>query len=129
MKITLDTNFLISATIWDYSESHKLLKKLLTTNAELFTSKQIMQEFAEVLIRDFQYKNEEIETLINSLMSSIKSIETTDNINFIKEDPDDDKILECAVSSSSEYIITYDNHLLKLKEYNGIKIIKPEDFP
>jgi len=44
----------------------------------------------------------------------------------IKEDPDDNKIIECAISSNSEFIITYDKHLLKVKEYKGIQIIRPE---
>jgi len=45
----------------------------------------------------------------------------------MKDDPDDNRVLECAIESSSDYIITYDGHLLKLKEYTGIKIIKPEE--
>ncbi|MBI5389261.1 hypothetical protein HZB01_02675 [Candidatus Woesearchaeota archaeon] len=45
----------------------------------------------------------------------------------VKEDPDDDMIIACAVASKSQFIITYDKHLLKLKEHKGIKIIKPEE--
>ena len=40
---------------------------------------------------------------------------------------DDNKVVECAIESFSDYIITYDGHLLKLKEYKGIKIMKPEE--
>ena len=51
MKISADTNFLISATQWDYSVSHKLLTKLIENNAEIFTTKEILDEFSEVLSR------------------------------------------------------------------------------
>ena len=46
---------------------------------------------------------------------------------MVKEDPDDDMIVECALESHSKYLITYDKHLLNLKEYHGIRIIKPEE--
>ena len=35
--------------------------------------------------------------------------------------------IECAAASSSDYIITYDKHLLKLKEFGKTKIITPEE--
>ena len=46
---------------------------------------------------------------------------------MVKDDPDDNKILECAYAAKVDYIITQDNHLLKLKEFEGIKIINPGD--
>ena len=41
----------------------------------------------------------------------------------IKEDPEDDKFLECAVAGKADFIVSGDKHLLKLKEFHGIKII------
>lgn len=46
---------------------------------------------------------------------------------MVKDDPDDNKVLDCALESNSKYIITYDLHLLNLKEHQGIRIIKPEE--
>ena len=43
-------------------------------------------------------------------------------------DPDDDRILECAVTAGSDYILSYDKDLLRLKEYAGIKIVTASDF-
>lgn len=48
-------------------------------------------------------------------------------VDAVKEDPDDNKIIECALESNAEYIISYDKHLLKLKEYQRIKIVRPEE--
>ena len=47
-------------------------------------------------------------------------------VDIVKDDPDDNIIIKCALESRSKYIVTYDPHLLNLKEHNGIKIIKPE---
>ena len=46
----------------------------------------------------------------------------------IKDDPDDNKILECAVAAAADYIISGDDHLLKHKELRGIKIVSPAEF-
>ncbi|PIN93488.1 putative toxin-antitoxin system toxin component, PIN family [Candidatus Pacearchaeota archaeon CG10_big_fil_rev_8_21_14_0_10_31_24] len=127
MKITLDTNFLISSTQWKNSVAHKILIKLIRNNYELFTTEEILTEFSEVLARDFEYENNEIEKILTNVLGFVKIIKPNIKIEVVKEDPDDDKIIECAISSSSDYIITYDKHLLNLKEYEEIKIITPEE--
>ena len=127
MKVTVDTNFLISATQWDYSVAHKLLKKLILSDTEIFTTQDILNETVEVLERDFEYSKNEANNIIKKILLFAKLIEPKQKINVIKDDPDDNKVIECAVESFSDYIITYDRHLLKLKEYKGIKIVKPEE--
>ena len=128
MKVTVDTNFLISATQWDYSVAHKLLKRIILSDAKIFTTQDILNETVEVLERDFEYSKNEANNIIKKILLFAKLIEPKQKINVIKDDPDDNKVIECAVESFSDYIITYDRHLLKLKEYKGIKIITPEEF-
>ena len=127
MKVTVDTNFLISATQWNYSVAHKLLKKFILSDAEIFTTQDILDETAEVLERDFGYNKEEVKNIIEKILLFVKLIEPKQKVEIIKDDPDDNKVIECAVESSSDYIVTYDGHLLKLKDYKGIKIMKPEE--
>jgi len=126
MNITVDTNFLISATQWGYSVSHKLLIKLIENDINIYTTNDILQEFSNVLERDFNYNSEEIANILKILLSFIYIIEPKEKLYIIKDDQDDNKIVECALSSYSEYILTYDKHLLNLKKFRGIKIINPE---
>jgi hypothetical protein len=42
-------------------------------------------------------------------------------MDAIAEDPTDDRILECAVASQSEYLVTGDNHLLRLGHFGVTK--------
>lgn len=46
----------------------------------------------------------------------------------IREDPDDDKVLACAVSVGADYLITGDSHLLKLGSFASVPIVTPADF-
>ena len=127
MKIAVDTNFLVSATQWDYSVSHKLLERLIRSNTEIFTTKEILDEFAEVLKRDFLYNEADIENLLEKILQFLTLVSPSMKIDVVKEDADDNKIIECAIESKAEYILSYDKHLLNLKEYDGIKIVRPEE--
>jgi len=116
------------STQWSYSIANKLLLKIIEKDVEVYTTMDIIEEFSEVLKRDFKYNDEEINTITSDILSLVKLIIPTKNVDVVKEDLEDNKIIECALESKSDYIITYDLHLLKLKEYRSIKIVKPEDF-
>ena len=127
MKVVLDTNILVSATQWDYSVSHKLLEKLIRNNAEIFSTAEILEEFAGILRRDFLNSEQEANSMVEKVIKFLTLVTPSKKVQVIKEDSADNKILECAMESEAEFIISYDKHLLKLGEYQGIKIMKPED--
>jgi len=122
MKITFDTNVLLSSTLWYGSVAHKLLFKLIN-----YSSMDILGEYNKILKRDFDYSEKEATIATESIFTFVNIVIPEQKLDIIKEDPDDNIILECAIASSSDYILTYDNHLLNLKEFRGIKIIKPEE--
>ena len=49
-------------------------------------------------------------------------------LSVITEDPDDDRVIECAVASGSRYIVSGDKHLLRLAHYENIRVIKVAEF-
>ena len=93
MKITADTNFLVSATQWDNSVAHKILVKLIEIDTEIFTTKDILNEFSEVLQRDFEYNEEETNEIIEKVTSFVILVEPKEKLNVVKEDADDNKVL------------------------------------
>ena len=48
-------------------------------------------------------------------------------VDLIEKDPSDNMILECALESEVQYIISGDSHLLELKEVERIIIVKTKD--
>jgi predicted nucleic acid-binding protein len=46
----------------------------------------------------------------------------------IKENPSDNRILECAVAAGSDYIVSGDKDLLRLGRYDSIRILNVADF-
>ena len=62
-------------------------------------------------------------------MESIAEIIRPDLVlNVVEDDPDDDRVLECAVKGDADYIVTGDRHLLKLGVYEGISIVTVRQF-
>ena len=55
-------------------------------------------------------------------------VEPGESIDAIAEDPSDNRFLEAAVAGNCEYIVTGDQHLLRLGEYRGIQIMPPATF-
>ncbi len=55
-------------------------------------------------------------------------VHPTQAIDAVPDDPDDNRILECAMTARSNYIVSGDKHLLRLGSYGGIEIIKVADF-
>ena len=68
-----------------------------------------------------------IEEWRNLIIENSIIVEPAIKLNVIKEDPDDDKFLEAGITGNVDLIISQDKHLLKLKEYQGIKIMTPEE--
>ncbi len=73
---------------------------------------------------------DEIEKFGSYLLNAdtIDHISYTPKLNIVKEDPDDDKFIECAVSLNAEYIITGDKALRAVGQYKNIKIVTPKEF-
>ena len=126
-KIVFDTNVLISASLWEDSVAQKFLFKCIRENVQIFSSQEIIEEYKEILARDFDYKEQEIGEVLEIVLQFMTLVIPIKKIDIVKEDIDDNKIIECAVESKAEYIVSYDKHLLKLKEFQGIKIVRPEE--
>ena len=132
MKVVLDTNILVSGTFWT-GDSFKILKKIDNKEIELILSQELIEEYNEVIYSDEiieKAKNKDLtlNSIVQKIISNAIIVEPKKNFDIIKEDSDDNRILECAVEWHVDYIITQDNHLLKLKEFNKIKIVTPKEF-
>ena len=127
-RVVLDTNVLISAVIRKGKPRHLLEKAIKDNKYVLVTSRDIVDELRDVLSRPkFQMSREEIDQISVALVSSsdVKMIKS--NFKVVKEDPDDDVIINTAYDGNANYIVSGDDDLLRIKEFKGIQIIKVAD--
>ncbi len=131
MKITVDTNVLISATFWS-GASDKIITKVESKEIELILSEEIIKEYSEVLnYKEIQEKvkgkNLEMKRTIGKIISISTIISPRVKLNAVIDDPDDNAILECAKEGNVDYVVSSDKHLLKIGQFQNIKIITPEE--
>ena len=129
MKITLDTNVLISALIIN-GKSRTLLFEIMRRKHELILSKEILEEFAEVS-RDLKirrYVNEEdAAAYLRDLASLARIVQIKSKFSVVKDDPDDDVILRTAHDGNAGYLVTGDKHLAKLKKFRRTGIVTVDE--
>ena len=95
----------------------------------LCLSKEILDEYIEVLQRIGLKDENEIEELLSLFSKGINILFTTKTPHIrVVDDPDDDKFIECAVALKAEVIITGDKALRGIEGYIGIKIVSPQEF-
>ena len=127
-KIVVDTNNLISALGWN-GNSRELLRNIIDREFELFISKKQIEELKRVMdYPKLKFKEEQKTRFLEILFQIANVVNTTLKIEVIKEDIEDNFLLECAVEINADYIISGDEHLKKLKEYKNIKIVSVNEF-
>ena len=128
MRVVVDTNIFISSFFG--GNPRKIIDLWKKGAISLCLSKDILDEYVDVLDRIGLEDEREIEELLSLFAKGINIIFTTKTpkIKVVKEDPDDDKFIECAIALKAEVIITGDKALKAIKEYLGIKILTPQQF-
>lgn len=133
LKVVLDTNIWLSGTFWK-GNPYRIIKLAEQKRIEVFITNAILEEIVDVLSREgkFQKYMEDsgvhTEQLIKIALSISELTSPRERLSVIKEDPDDNRVLECAISCNADYVVSGDRHLLNLKEFRGIKIVKAREF-
>ena len=128
MKLVLDTNIFISAFYWG-GNSQKIIDRVIEGIDELYISEEIINEISEVMARPkFKTERKTIDGYIKTIIKSGKIIKIEGKIKGICRDKDDDDKLECAIISNADFLITGDEDILILKNYENVKIITQKEY-
>ena len=128
MKVVLDTNVFISGVFFSWPP-FEILKAWLDKKIQIIISSEILHEYKRVGEElSYRYPEIEISPILKSFAKKAISIPAPSLPHPVCVDSDDDKFLACAVAGNTELIISGDKHLLDIKEFQGIKIVKPRKF-
>lgn len=131
VRVVLDANVVVSSVLIQVGNPAIILKMLISGEIQNSTTPEIIDEIKDVLERPRISKRInplDQEFILHAFEEFSEKINPGITFAEVKDDPDDNKILECAVAAAAEYIISGDNHLLKLREFRGIKIVNPAEF-
>ena len=131
LKTVIDTNTVISAPLSEDGNPAKIFELLLLEEINNFRSEDITNEIIEVFNREKIKKlisEDKINFIIGNYKRFSKLVMPKIKLSIVKEDEDDNRILECAETANVDYIISGDEHLLKLRNYKSIKIVSSKEF-
>ncbi|MGB0983190.1 MAG: putative toxin-antitoxin system toxin component, PIN family [Saprospiraceae bacterium] len=129
MRIVLDTNVLL-ISLKKGSTYRPILDGIIKNQYDLIISNEILSEYLEIIGQKTSptIANNIGDFLINR--SNVKKIDVYYHFNLIKDDPDDNKFVDCAITGNVKYVVTNDKHFNILKEipFPKVDIIKADDF-
>ena len=126
MKIVLDTNVIVSALVFG-GLPRRVFEMVESGSFSFYYSPAIETETYRVLRDTFGWDEEKLERYLPALWRLGERVVTRIRVRAVRDDPDDDRIIECAVASAAEAIVSGDGHLLKMKSYKGIQILSPKE--
>ena len=128
MRVVLDTNVIVSGLNFPGNE-RLVLELALRGRFELCVSPFILEEVAGVLVRKFAWTEERSAQALRALGDAATVVEPFRLPEMIEGGHADNRILECAVEVSADYLVTGDRrHLLPLEEHQGARIVNAPHF-
>ncbi len=126
-RVTADTNIYVSALSFN-GKPRRLLEAARLRLIQLAISDAILDELRRVLHDKFDWPSTAVDSAVERLMLFVQRVEPAITLRVIASDPDDDRVLECAVTAGSRFIISGDDDLLSLRVYEGIRIMTVASF-
>ena len=128
MRVVLDTNVIVSGLNFPGNE-RLVLELVLRGRFELCLSPFTLEEVAGVLGRKFDWAEERSSQALRALGDAATVIEPRRLPEVIEGGHANNRILECAVEASADYLVTGDRrHLLPLGEHQGARILNAPQF-
>jgi uncharacterized protein len=126
-RVTLDSNVYLSGFVFG-GKPKRVLEMAIDGEIEVAVSDPIIQEVRRHLLGKFGWSEPRAAEAVESITEFAKHVTPTEAIDTLPTDPDDNRVLECAVSAGSQTIVTGDDDLLRLVAFRGIEIVRVADF-
>lgn len=128
LRVTADSNIYVSGLSFRQGNPARFLDLARRGKLRVAVSDAILDEVSDVLGRKFDWPEEDITETRRQIERFAEKVRPPVRLDVVKEDPDDNRILECASAAGSDYIVTGDKDLLRLGRYDSIRILTISDF-
>jgi putative PIN family toxin of toxin-antitoxin system len=125
--VTADSNIYISGLVFA-GPPLEFLDAARAGRFQLNLSDPLLDEILRVLRDKFRWPQARLNDLPARLDKFTQRVHPVVRLDVVKNDPDDNRVLECAVAAGSQYIVSGDSDLLDLGHYSGIQIVRVADF-
>jgi putative PIN family toxin of toxin-antitoxin system len=122
----VDSNIYISALLFG-GKPREVIALAENRLLDIYSSEPIKNEVEGVLRHKFRWSKERVAAAASYLWSLSHPVDPQCSVSDCP-DPDDNRVLECAIEAKAAFIVTGDEHLLALDPYRGIAILRPRHF-
>jgi putative PIN family toxin of toxin-antitoxin system len=122
MRVVFDTNIFISAFAIPGGMAEKAVLRILEGRDELVISSDIIKEVLSVQSLKFGRDREALSHVAVILSDLGEWVDPKQTVRALKDDPDN-RILECASFGKADIIVTGNKEMLRLGEFNQVKIV------
>jgi putative PIN family toxin of toxin-antitoxin system len=126
-RVVIDTNIYISAVMFGGLPGSVLDLGLLRAFT-LVISPPLLDELEDKLRVKFGVSAGDAAAIRTKLENAAEVVDPNLMLDVVKDDPDDNRVLECAVADRADTIVSGDRHLLQLKAHAGIPILTARQF-
>ncbi len=127
IRVVADTNIFISALMFGGLPG-SFLDLALAGSFLLVISPALLNELDEKLRLKFELSIEDADLVQARLRGAALVVSPSIVLDAIRDDPDDNRVLECAITGEADYVVSGDRHLLKVGLYEGIRILTVRQF-
>jgi putative PIN family toxin of toxin-antitoxin system len=132
IRAVLDTNLLVSYLLTHRPPIATLIDVFLTKDVfVMVTAPELLAEVDRVLTYpklQRYYTDEERTRFVALVMALSEVVDLPESIPRICRDPDDDRVIACAVVGEADVIVSGDHDLLALERVGGIPILTAVQF-
>ena len=133
LEAVFDTTTLVSAFLTKKGVSALLLHQAVAGAFELYLSEAVITETRDVLLnrehlrRNFTYTNQDVDEFCFLLKAFAHIVSDLPTLQ-VSRDPEDDYVIATALAAGVVHLVTRDKDLLTLKTYQGVQMVRPEEF-
>lgn len=127
MKVTFDTNILVSAFEFPNGRAAQALLNIRSERDLMFISCPVIKELLRVLADKFGRTEVELEEIRAFIGQFGHLVTPTETLSVLADEPDN-RILECAAAASADLIVTGDLQMLALGNFQNVRIMSLADY-
>ncbi len=127
LRVVIDTNILVAAFHRPSGRYASMWRAALARQYVLVWSPPLASELASVLRNQLQWEEHDVQRRIRDVAAIAEMVQPGVALR-VAADPDDDRVLECAVDGNADLIVSNDKHLRSLRSFRGVTILHGSDF-
>ncbi len=126
-SVTADSNIWVSAFGYE-GNPRRLIEMADAGEIRIDISEFIIEEVLRTLREKFEWSAERLQEAADQMKAIAKKVTPSRIVDVLKEDPTDNRILECAVHAKSDYLVTGDKAMLSLGSFEDMPIVRVAEF-